>query len=199
MHGDATRLAQALQNLLEQRRQVHARWRRDRAARAASSGGMRRHHGRRQRPRHRARGARAHLRAVRAGARRRAASRESGLGIGLSLARSLVELHGGTLSAHSEGLGQGSTFTIRLPLRRGAPARPAPRDAGRGAARRSRCACWWSTTTATPPTRWSHMLQLLGHEARAAYGARQALADARRSGRTSCCSTSTCPTATASR
>lgn len=39
-----------------------------------------------------------------------------GLGIGLSLARRLVELHGGTISAQSGGHGLGSTFTVRLPL-----------------------------------------------------------------------------------
>nr|WP_325540405.1 PAS domain S-box protein [Ramlibacter sp.] len=39
---------------------------------------------------------------------------ESGLGIGLTLARSLVELHGGSLEASSSGPGQGSTFTVRL-------------------------------------------------------------------------------------
>uniref|UniRef100_UPI0005A9036F PAS domain-containing hybrid sensor histidine kinase/response regulator n=1 Tax=Paraburkholderia bannensis TaxID=765414 RepID=UPI0005A9036F len=43
---------------------------------------------------------------------------ENGLGIGLMLCRSLVELHGGTISATSDGLGAGSTFTIRLPLER---------------------------------------------------------------------------------
>lgn len=42
---------------------------------------------------------------------------EGGLGIGLSLCRSLAELHGGTISAASKGLGEGSTFTIRLPYR----------------------------------------------------------------------------------
>jgi PAS domain S-box-containing protein len=43
------------------------------------------------------------------------AARESGLGIGLTLARSLVEMHGGTLSAESEGPGRGSRFTFFLP------------------------------------------------------------------------------------
>jgi signal transduction histidine kinase len=50
-----------------------------------------------------------------------------GLGLGLSLARGLVELHGGDLLAESPGLGRGSTFTVRLPL---IPADPA--DPGRG-------------------------------------------------------------------
>ncbi len=39
-----------------------------------------------------------------------------GLGIGLRLAKSIVELHGGTIDAHSQGAGQGSTFVVRLPL-----------------------------------------------------------------------------------
>ncbi len=40
----------------------------------------------------------------------------SGLGIGLALARRIVELHGGTLEAQSRGVGQGSQFVVRLPL-----------------------------------------------------------------------------------
>lgn len=42
--------------------------------------------------------------------------RQGGLGIGLSLVRRLVELHAGTVTAASPGRGEGSTFTVRLPL-----------------------------------------------------------------------------------
>jgi len=53
----------------------------------------------------------------------------AGLGIGLTLARQLVQLHGGDIGVFSEGIGRGSTFAVRLPLSRGdavgaAPAAP---------------------------------------------------------------------------
>jgi signal transduction histidine kinase len=41
---------------------------------------------------------------------------QGGLGLGLALVRKLVELHGGQVDASSPGLGQGSTFTVTLPL-----------------------------------------------------------------------------------
>ncbi len=40
---------------------------------------------------------------------------EGGLGIGLTLVRSLVEMHGGSVTAHSDGQGKGSEFIVRLP------------------------------------------------------------------------------------
>ena len=43
-------------------------------------------------------------------------SHQEGLGIGLTLVRRLVDLHGGTVIAHSEGLNCGSTFIVKLPL-----------------------------------------------------------------------------------
>jgi len=65
---------------------------------------------------------------------------KGGLGIGLALVRHLVQLHGGSVGAASAGIGEGSTFTVRLPLGRavtaGAP--PAPPQHGAGPSRRLR-------------------------------------------------------------
>lgn len=50
----------------------------------------------------------------------------SGLGIGLTLVKTLVEMHGGSVEARSEGTGRGSEFILRLPLDETAGASPAP-------------------------------------------------------------------------
>ncbi|MET3497813.1 hybrid sensor histidine kinase/response regulator [Variovorax boronicumulans] len=53
---------------------------------------------------------------------RYSARHQAGLGIGLALSRRLAQMHGGTLSMRSDGLGQGSEFTLRLPLAQALPA-----------------------------------------------------------------------------
>src|SRR6185436_14449782 len=54
---------------------------------------------------------------------------EGGLGIGLTLARTLAEMHGGGIEARSAGIGHGSEFVVRLPV--SAPTGPAPLDVTR--------------------------------------------------------------------
>ncbi len=58
---------------------------------------------------------------------------QSGLGVGLTLARRLVDMHGGRIEARSEGPGRGSQFIVRLPLARSDPAEAEPSDAPQSA------------------------------------------------------------------
>jgi signal transduction histidine kinase len=59
----------------------------------------------------------------------------SGLGLGLSIARDLVEMHGGWIEAESEGEGRGACFTVRLPLFPAHEPPPPPADDPHGASR----------------------------------------------------------------
>ena len=54
---------------------------------------------------------------------------DGGLGLGLSIVRSLVEAHGGTITVHSDGPGRGSEFLLRLPLTAPESLTPAPQQA----------------------------------------------------------------------
>ena len=57
---------------------------------------------------------------------------QGGLGLGLAIVRHLVEVHGGTVNAHSEGEGKGATFAVQMPVRAVAPeALPPPRSDAR--------------------------------------------------------------------
>ena len=77
---------------------------------------------------------------------------QGGLGVGLAVVKSLVELHGGQVAAASAAPGKGSVFTLSLPLlQRGAgEARRRRRRGAPAHARMPRCACWWWTTTTMP-------------------------------------------------
>ena len=97
---------------------------------------------------------------------------QGGLGIGLMLVRRLVEMHGGTVRAHSDGLGHGSEFTVALPLKEphGAAEHAAHANAP-SAAHRILVVDDNRDVAESLVT----LLQMLGHEVRAAYDGREAL------------------------
>jgi len=100
---------------------------------------------------------------------------QGGLGIGLSLAKGLVELHGGTISAHSEGVGHGSEFVVRLPLvarhagasvRAAAPATAAPEGG---------CRLLVADDLREIADSLAKVLTLMGHTVQVAYDGEQAV------------------------
>jgi PAS domain S-box-containing protein len=104
---------------------------------------------------------------------------QGGLGIGLSLVRRLVELHGGRVHAFSAGRGRGSTFTVRLPLRReaGAPTRAEGAPAAQASSRRLRVLVVDDNLDAAESL--VALLGALGHETRMAHDGPAGLAAAR--------------------
>ncbi len=102
--------------------------------------------------------------------------RQDGLGIGLTLVRRLVELHGGTVVAQSEGLNCGSTFTVKLPLWHAASVpeeiHAAPIETNDGNARRKILVVDDNRDSAMS---LSLLLELDGHDVRRAYDGIEAL------------------------
>ncbi|MEJ7640024.1 MAG: ATP-binding protein [Singulisphaera sp.] len=62
--------------------------------------------------------------------------RFGGLGLGLAISKTIVELHGGTVTAQSEGKDKGATFSVRLPILAGACPGPSEEERGRSASER---------------------------------------------------------------
>jgi PAS domain S-box-containing protein len=94
-----------------------------------------------------------------------------GLGIGLSLCRSLVELHGGSIRASSPGIGQGSTFFVRLPSVRAETSDTLP--AAQAFAQALRILVVDDNQDSADSL--ALLLQTLGHDVRAAYEGESAL------------------------
>jgi PAS domain S-box-containing protein len=91
---------------------------------------------------------------------------QGGLGIGLALVRGLVDLHGGTITASSDGAGKGSTFTVALPLLQDLP-QAEPTAAGSRCAGPCRVLVVDDNVDAAETL--SMALELLGHEVRTAH------------------------------
>ena len=102
---------------------------------------------------------------------------QAGLGVGLTLARQLVGLHGGTLSAASDGPGRGSTFTVTVPLaqRQALPETPPEARADTGQRHRVLLA----DDNVDFVTTLAMLLSAGGHEVRVAHDGAQALEVAR--------------------
>ncbi|HWW21621.1 MAG TPA: response regulator, partial [Steroidobacteraceae bacterium] len=94
-----------------------------------------------------------------------------GLGIGLAVVKRLVEMHGGRVSASSEGLGKGARFEIRLPVTR--PLAAVEVAAPRAMIAPRRILVVDDNVDAAVSLR--HLLELDGHQSLAVYGAQEAL------------------------
>jgi signal transduction histidine kinase/integral membrane sensor domain MASE1/ActR/RegA family two-component response regulator len=102
----------------------------------------------------------------------------SGLGIGLALARRLVEMHGGTINAHSDGPGRGSEFTIRLPLSAAPPPRSAPPSRAPAPRLATDCRVLIVDDNVDSADMLTWLVQSIGGDARTAYDGAAAVREA---------------------
>ncbi len=99
-----------------------------------------------------------------------------GLGVGLTLVKALVEMHGGTISATSEGLGQGSEFSVRLPLAEGTTVVAEPEATPQAAAVPAsgmRIMIVEDNEALAQTTGW--MVEMLGHDYKIAHNGPEAI------------------------
>ncbi|MBV8187711.1 MAG: PAS domain-containing protein [Alphaproteobacteria bacterium] len=97
---------------------------------------------------------------------------QGGLGIGLAVVKRLIEMHDGEVTAHSSGLGRGSTFQIRLPRIPAPDGKPAAEVAFKAKPRRVLIV----DDNLDAATSLAMLLDIEGHQTRVAYSAREALA-----------------------
>jgi len=100
---------------------------------------------------------------------------QGGLGIGLSLVRQLVDLHGGAVSAHSEGIGKGSTFVVRLALDDAPAAAPLEEVAAQGTTAAPALRILVTDDNVDAAVTLSMLLEMEGHAVTVAHDGRQAL------------------------
>jgi signal transduction histidine kinase/ActR/RegA family two-component response regulator len=100
---------------------------------------------------------------------------EGGMGIGLSLVRSLVELHGGSVEAHSAGRQQGTTFTVRLPVTAAATAVDAERTPAVESRPQRRLRALVVDDLRDAAETMAQLLRLDGHEVLTAFDGRTAV------------------------
>jgi CheY-like chemotaxis protein len=107
--------------------------------------------------------------------------RHGGLGLGLAIVQQVVELHEGAVDAHSDGLGTGTTFTVRIPLLAGALARSdeSSESAGEAIDRLRGLRVLLVEDNADTRDMLAVLLQSHGAEVRAAASAQEALASFR--------------------
>ena len=105
---------------------------------------------------------------------------QGGLGLGLSIVRSLVTMHGGTVHAHSEGHGRGAAFTVRLPAFEGELAPAAAEGAAAGTRPAGRLQILLVDDNEDAVEMLGEILRDAGHEVRIAFDGPSALDLARR-------------------
>jgi PAS domain S-box-containing protein len=98
-----------------------------------------------------------------------------GLGIGLTLAQSLARMHGGRVEAHSDGLGKGSEFLVRLPILEIGAAPESHSREGRGRAAEAGLRVLVTDDVPDSADSMGMLLELWGHDVRVAYGGEEAL------------------------